>query len=311
LAALAVSALGCFRFQPTLPMHALTGDVDLSLALVRFRPREFVLTSRSTLPHTLVRAWLTVPSRSPCAGGLEADALLVDGATAYAGTLTPGEHQIAVRFPDNAIDYTLDTVADLEIEGGLCLRAPVLSQSIPLVPERRPVLVIATGVIGNADLSGLRAVSSLEVGAGAWLGNLLVNGQVGVGVAICTPAVCGKTSDGGLNSGLAIPLAVEARYGFGGGIVGRLASAWFVGGRYVFEPVWLPALGGERSFQVQTLEGVLSWGFGDAFPGPFGQVPRALPFELAVPLGVALGIGTPNGSATFVGGVELRYLFPL
>jgi hypothetical protein len=310
LAVLAVASLGCPRFRPTLPMHARTGDVELSVGSIRFRPQEMVLVSQSTEPHALQRAWLTVPSRSPCEGGLEADALIVDEIASVGGELSPGRHQIAIRFREGAIDYTLDTVADLEIENGLCLRVPVLTQSVPLVAEKRPILVIANGLLGGPDLSGLEAVASLEVGAGAWLGDVLVNGQLGVGAGICVAAVCGKNSDGSLNDGLALPLALEARYPLGGVVVGKLTNAFYLGGRYTFEPVWLPTLAGERSFQVQALQGILGWGFGDALPGPILHLERAVPFELADPLGVAVAPGS-SGSARFIGGVEIRYLFPL
>ncbi len=311
LAALAMGSLGCPRFQPTLPMHARTGDVDLALASVGFRGPQIVLTSRSTAPHTLLRAWLTVPARSPCAGGLEADALTVDDGRAPAGTLMPGTHTVALWFPEGSLNVTLDLVADLELEDGGCLRAPVVSQTIPLVPARRPVLVVSTGLVGNADLSGLRAVTSLEIGAGAWLGHVLVNAQAGVGAAICTAAVCGMDSQGQLHSGVAVPLALEARYAFGGGISGKLESAWFVGGRYAFEPVWLPAIGGERALRVHTLEAMLGWGFGDAVPGPVRQIERAVPFELVVPLGIAVAPGAPDRRVAFTGGFAVRFLFGL
>ena len=311
LAALAATTLGCPRFEPTLPMHARTGDVDLTLTSVGFRGPQIGFTSRSTAPHTLMRAWMTVPSRSPCGGGLEADALTVDDGRGPAGALTPGTHRIAIRVPEHSLDYTLDIVADIEIEDGVCLRAPALSQSVPLVPPRQPVLVISTGLVGGADLSGLRAVTSLEVGVGAWYGPVLLNAQLGVGVAICTPAVCGMDSKGQLNSGLAVPLALEARYAFGGGIIGRMQSAWFLGGRYAFEPVWLPAIGGDRAFQVHTVEAVLAWGFGDAVPGPFRHVERSVPFELAVPLGVAVAPDGLERQVAFTGGFEVRYLFSL
>jgi hypothetical protein len=315
LALLATASLGCPRFQPTLPMHATTGDVDLALSYLRFRGPQVVLISRSTVPHTLVRAWATVPSRSPCTGGVEADALIIDEGVGEGfgagGALTPGTHQVALRFPDGSLDYTLDTVADLEIEEGACLRAPVLSQSVPLVPQKRPVLVISTGLLGNPDIGGLRAVTSLEVGAGGWLGPFLVNVQVGAGAAICNSALCGKDSSGNLNSGLAIPLALEARYGFGAGVLGRLQSAWFLGGRYAFEPVWLPATTGERSFQLQTLTAVLGWGSGDASRGPFRHLERAVPFEMAIPLGVAVAPDGLDRRVAFTGGLELRFLLNL
>ena len=179
------------------------------------------------------------------------------------------------------------------------------------MPRKRPVLVASTGLMGNPDIGGLRAVTSLEVGAGGWLGPFLVNFQVGVGAAICNAAVCGKDSSGNLNSGLAIPLALEARYSLGAGVIGRLQNAWFVGGRYAFEPIWLPTTAGQRAFQVQTLGAVLGWGFGDALPGPFRHLERAVPIEMAIPLGIAVAPDGLDRWIAFTGGLELRYLFSL
>ncbi|HEY7373416.1 MAG TPA: hypothetical protein VIF57_14750 [Polyangia bacterium] len=310
--ALAGATVGCARFAPTVPMHARTSDVDLAVESLGVRGPQVVLASRSTAPHTVVRAWATVPSRSPCRGGLEADALTIDDGPGIGGTLTPGAHAIALRFPQGSVDFGLDTFADIEIEDGNCLRVPVLSQSVPLVPiSKPPVFTIGMGVLGNTELSGLRAVTSFEVGAGAWLGPVLLNGQVGVGAAICTELLCGKSSDGQLNSGVAVPLALEARYALGAGVIGRLQSAGFVGARYAFEPVWLPAIGGQRSLQVHTVHAVLGWGFGDAVPGPFRRLERAVPFEVAVPLGIAAAPGAPDGRVAFTGGLTLRVLFNL
>ena len=153
-------------------------------------------------------------------------------------------------------------------------------------------------------------MTSIEVGAGGWLGPFLVNVRLGT-TAICNAAVCGKDSNGNLNSGLALPLALEARYGFGSGVIGRLQSAWFLGGRYAFEPVWLPVTAGERSFQLQTIGAVLGWGFGDGGPGPFRHLERAVPFEMAIPLGLALAPDGLDRRVAFTGGLELRYLLNL
>jgi hypothetical protein len=312
LAALATVALGCARFAPTVPMHARTSDVDLAVESLGVHGPQIVLASRSTAPHTMVRAWATVPSRSPCRGGLEADALAIDDGPGIGGALTPGTHAIALRFPPGSLDFALDTFADIEIENGNCLRVPVLSQSVPLVPiSRPPVFVFSMGVLGNTGLSGLRAVTSFEVGAGAWIGPVLLNGQIGAGAAICAEALCGKNSGGELNSGVAIPLALEARYALGAGVIGRMQSAGFVGARYAFEPVWLPTFGGQRSLQVHTVHALLGWGFGDAVPGAFHHLERAVPFEFAVPLGIAVAPGAPDGRVAFTGGLEVRVLFNL
>ena len=187
----------------------------------------------------------------------------------------------------------------------------MLSQSISLVPQARPVLVVSSGVVGNPDVSGLVAVTWLELGLGGWLGPILLDGQVGVAAAICSAALCDKDAQGNLRNGLAIPLAIEARTGFGATVLNGYASAWFAGGRYAFEPIWLPARGGERSFQVHTLEAVIGWGLGDPVGASFRHLERAIPLEVAVPLGLIAEPTGPNRRVAFTGGIELRYLFQL
>jgi len=313
LVALALGCAACSHYRPTLPMGARTGDVDLTLVFLRLTVRpEFVLESRSTAPHTLVRGWLTVPTRSPCGGGLEAKDLIIDEGRTQPGTLPAGVHQINVRVPImESIDYSLDTVVDLEIEDGLCMRAPVISQSIPLLPDKHPMLVVTSGLLANPDISGLGGVASIEAGPGLWLGPIFLDVQAGIGAALCTPSACGRDSAGDVRHGLAVPFALEARYGLGSSVNPALASSFFAGSRYAFIPLRLPATDGERSFNVHTLVGVLGWGFADAAPGPFRHLEHAVPIELALPLGIVVEPNGPNRRVAFTGGMELRFLFSL
>lgn len=303
---------GCSHWQPTMSMHAHTADVDLSLEFLRMgAPREFVLGSRSTAPHTILRGWLTVPSRSPCEGGAEVDDIVVDDGRGPPGVLPAGTHRIAVKLLPNAVDYTLDTVADLEIEDNVCLRVPVLSQTISMIPQDRPLILLSSGVTGNPDVSGMVAVTWLGLGLGRWVGPLLLDAQVGAAAAICAAATCGKDQQGNLKSGFALPTALEARFGFGSTVLNHFASAWFAGGRYTFEPIWLPATGGERSFRAHSLQAIIGWGTGDPVGASFRHLERAIPIELDVPLGVVADPSGPNRRIAFTGGVEVRYLFQL
>ncbi len=311
LVALGWGTLGCPRFRPIVPMHAQTGDIDIGLKLLRTGPaRAFVLESRSSLPHALVRGWLTVASRTHCSGGAEIESFAVDELPSM--VLAPGSHEIVVRFSDGLDDYSLDTVIDLELDDGSCVRAPVISQSIPMVAEKRPLLTFSSVILGNTNLSGpasgLVSIISFEVGAGVWAGPVLLNVQAGFAQANCSSGTCAKQSDGSLGSSYSVPLAAEARYAFGAGVVNKLESDWFVGARYAFTPIRLPTFEGDRSFQTHAVQGVLGWGFGDALRGPFLHLERVIPFELAVPLGV---LAVPGGGIAFTGGVEFRFLLPL
>src|SRR5262245_7412234 len=145
-----VIALGCARFQPTLPMRARTADVELELQSIRVgKAKEIVYASRSTDAHQLPRAWMTVATRVPCSGGMEAASVVVDDGVGGPGALPPGAHQLRARFESEADDLALDLVMDVEVEGGGCLRAPVVSQSIPFVAPRRFVLTTSLDLGGN------------------------------------------------------------------------------------------------------------------------------------------------------------------
>jgi hypothetical protein len=311
-ASLLAVALGCARFQPTVPLRAQTQDVDLALESVRAGgAKELVYASRSTAPHEIGHAWLTVATRVPCSGGLEAAAILIDDGLSVPGVLPFGAHEIRARFESSGDDLALDLVLDVEIERGGCLRAPAVSQSIPFVAPKRFVLVSSLDVGGNADLAGMRGTYGWRVGGGGWLGPVLVTAVVGIGGATCNEDICGRGSDNALRAGLALPAALDLRYSLGSSTVNRLTSVWMVGARYSVMPTRLPALDGERRFVVHGFQGVVGWAMTDAVRGPFLHRERMPLAEFAIPVGVYWSPDAPTNHLVFAISLDLRFLIPL
>jgi len=310
--ALATAATACAHFTPTVPMQARSEDVDLRLERLRAGAwRELVFASNSVTPHALKRGWLTVATRDPCSGGAEVTSIAIDGGAVGDGVLPPGPHELAVRFDDDLNDYTLDVVMDLEIDNGACLRAPAISQVIPLVAERRFVAVSGMGLSANPDLAGFRGVFDFNAGGGGWLGPVLLTAQVGLGFSLCNEGTCGKDDMGSLKSGWTVPFSVDARYALGTASMNRVFSVGLIGARYAFVPVNLPAFDGDRRFMVHEFQGVLGWGLGDNLRGPFQHLERAMGYEFAVPLGVVVYPDSANQRVAFAGGMELRVFFQL
>jgi hypothetical protein len=309
------AALGCAHFEPTLPLRARTDDVDLQLRHVSLgsNVRQAVYASRSTKPHEIAHAWLTVATRVPCTGGLEAAAVVVDDGAGALGVLPPGEHELRARFESGADDMALDLVLDVEVEDGVCLRAPAVSQSIPFEAPRRFVLATSLGIDGNADLAGLRSVVGLRVGGGGWVGPVLATAVVGLGASICNEGTCGRDSDNSLRSGLAIPAALDLRYSLGTTTRNRVTAVYLVGARYSFMSAGLPALDGDRRFAVHGFQGVLGWALSDAPRGPFLHRERTPLAEFAVPVGVywSPDAPAPAGNVVFAIGLDFRFLVPL
>ena len=316
LAALAAAGAACVRLAPVVPMHARTADVDLGMDHLRLGPvpaRALVFHVDSTVPHEIGHAWLTVATRDPCSGGSEADQISIDGGNPLLHTLWPGRHMLTVRFADTDTlkDATLDTVFDLELEDDVCVRAPAVSQSVPLRVRDRPMLVTALNVHGNGDLAGLRAFTDAELGAGGSVGPLLLTGQVGIGQTICNEGTCGRDSMGNLRNARMFALSAEARYAFEAVTINMITSAFSVGARYAYLPVTLPAMGGDERFSVHAIDGVLAWSMTDALRGPFQHLERVLPIEFAVPIGVVIGPVGSTQRRVLAGGIELRLLLPL
>ena len=168
---LAVLAPACARFTPSIPTAARSGDVELRLQYLRmFGPsRGLVFGSRSAVAHTIRRGWLTVATRDPCTGGADVASISIDGGAVNDGVLPPGSHELSVRFDDGLNDYTLDVVVDLAVDDSGCLRAPAISQAIPLAAENRTVFAGGLGLVANSDLSGLRgSTTSTSASAAGW-----------------------------------------------------------------------------------------------------------------------------------------------
>jgi hypothetical protein len=311
--AIAVAACATARYQPTQPMRARAGDLSLDLAvvLVRTSGQGFLFQADSTAPHGIQAAWLTVASRAPCSGGQESEELAVDGASGT-GILPQGRHELRVEFPGAVPQSTFDLVVDLALDRGGCARVPAISRSIPLTAVSGPVLVGSMGVNGNSDLLGFRAVTWGSVGAGGWLGPVLLTGEVGLGLTYCEPSVCGKDADGDLHSELTFPVAAEVRYPLWAGTTNRLVHAFMLGARYSYLPIRLPTLTGDRHLGTHGFEGTLSWGFRGpvSLRGNFQRLERTTLSEIVIPIGVRLA-GDGSGKVAFTGGFAFRWLFPL
>jgi hypothetical protein len=314
-AALVIGAMACAtaRFEPSVPMRARSRDVTVTLEALRtgLLSREIVFESESTAPVSVREGWLTVATRAPCTGGADAAEIVIDDGRSPAGVLPAGKHEIAVRFHQSVNDFTLDTVVDLSLDGGRCVRAPAVSQSIPLVGRSRFVLSGTSALDFNSDVSGLRGFFGARIGGGAWLGSLLLTGEVGVGGALCNESLCGHSADGSLRSGFTVPLEVAAHYNLGSAIRGNMINFGLVGARYAFAPARLPAPGGDRQFAAHSVQAVLAWGIGDAIRGPFRHAERAPLFELMLPIGVLIAPGAPGGHVGFASGLTIRFLIPL
>jgi hypothetical protein len=311
LVALAALLGACGHFVPTVPTRSRSGDVDLELVEVVTGPRiGLVYRSQTGASHAIRRAWLTVPSRAPCSGGAEATEIAVDGQPAPDGVLPAGAHEVRVRL-EAGTHFTLDTVVDLQIEDGLCARAPAVSQSLPFESARRTLLVTSIGLNGNGDLDGLRGLVDFRIGAARWAGPVLLSAEAGIGAATCNPAVCGMTKNGEAKSGSAVPLSADARVAFDWGTLNLLTNFGLLGARYKFTPVTLPAMDGDRHFGTHGLFGVLGWAFTDAVHGPFHHVERGPLIEMSIPIGVLVAPELATQRAAFSIGFDMRMLFPL
>jgi hypothetical protein len=310
---LALSGCASAQYVPTVPMQARSGDVQIALdRLALGRRHVLVYRTQSTADHAVRQGWLTVPTRDPCTGGTEATALVVDGADGAGAALTPGVHQLRVSFPPFPDDMGLDLVVDLGMQDGSCVRAPAISQSIPLQAPGRFVLVGSLGVDGSADLGGLSGVVAGKLGGGGWIGDFLLTAEAGLGATTCSASLCGKDDDGRLRSGLAFPVELDVRYAVATGVWLDSISVGFLGARYSFVPGRLPAPGGDRRLWVHGFHAVLSWGFGlmRNGEGPFRRVERTPLLEALVPVGILFDPAAPTNTVAFSAGLGMRMLLP-
>lgn len=309
---LGIQACASVPYEPTMPMGARSGDVEWRLKFVRVgTAREFVLESHSAAAHSIQRGWLTVATRGPCTAGAEADEVLVDGNTTTPASLTEGSHEVRVRFDGRADDLSLDLVLDLELEKGLCVRTPVVSQSIPLEAKKRPLVVGSMLFDGNADLSGLRALFGGQVGFGEWLGPVLLTAEAGLGGSVCNAGACGKASNGDLKTGIAIPFTIDASASVGHVVWNKVPNAGLLGARYSYVPVRLPLLDGDRWLSVHGFYGVLGWGVGQGTKAPIRHAERTTLYELAIPIGILVEPSAATHKVAFAAGFGLRIFIPL
>jgi hypothetical protein len=309
----ALAPVACAHYEPTVPMRARSGDVTLDLASVTpIGPTEQIAyRAHSESARAIRHAWLTVPSRQPCTGGSAATSVVVDGRPSADGSLPPSDHQLAIRLDPNPNDFALDLVVDVETDDGRCLRAPAVSQSIPLAPRRRPLAIATIEVGGNSQLSGLRSIYGFKLGLGGWLGPVLVSAEAGIGGSNCDADLCGRRSDDSLKSGLAIPAALSARVSPFATRKNRVVALAFLGARYAFTGVGLPTMDGDRRFATHAFQGVLSWALGDGVPGPFTHPERGPLAEFALPFGLIWAPGAPGDKVAFAAAMELRFLLPM
>lgn len=308
--ALAAGAVGCRgpRYEPTVPMQARTGDVDITLKYLHTLKREFTFETHSTLPHRVRNAWLTVPSRAACSDGAKTETIRVDGEAAT--VFGPGTHTVEVQFGAPGRSYREDLVVDLELEGGDCLRVPAISQSIPMQPNRPLVLIAALQAEGNADLSGLRGVAGVRLGAGGWLGPVLATAEAGIGGGLCNRTTCGQDGKGQLNNGIAFPLAASARVFPLSYTANGFFNTAMLGARYTIMPVRLPALDGDRHFAVHGLHAILGWAVGDGAQGPFWHTERTAMFEIGIPIGIWVYPDASTNTVAFGSGFDIRVDIP-
>jgi hypothetical protein len=322
-------AVGCSaHFRPTVPMRARSSGIELQLESVRLgRSASLTYRSRSQSLQVVQRAWISAPFTAPCSVGIEATQIVVDGRADGGGALSPGTHEVVVTFRtrddrnegadvDGGSETTWnlggENVLDLETVDGACVRAPAVSQSIPLAGSGRVVLAGSMLLDGNTDLSGLTGMFGGRVGGGVWLGRVLATAEAGVGGAMCNFGSCGKRDDGGRYTRVTFPAEASVRYSLGPVLTNAaLTNFVMVGARYAFAPVELPAMEGERKFLVHAFQGVLSWAFRDTLRGPFVNLERTPMFEVAIPIGVVVAPNGPTSRVGFGAGMSLRFLIPL
>ena len=300
-------ATGCSRaeLRPTLPMLSHSEGVDTRLvALDVGREREFVLRMTSGTPHRIRRAFLTVPTRLPCEGGLEPLAIAVDGIAGV--VVAAGEHEVRASFIRD--DFSMDLALDLDLDEGRCVRTAVYSTSLPFEARSRPVVSVSFPVLGNASLRGLRGIMAPQVGIGKWFGRLRLLGELGVWFAFCDEQTCGKDGQSQNKTGLAIPFSLQVSYRAAQWELPNATSFGLVGLRYSYIPVGLPTLAGDSRFAVHGLHAEVGFGLTEVLKGNIRHLERAEDIEVVLPVGLMID---PSGRAAFSAGFAARFLLPL
>lgn len=291
-------------------MVARSGDVSLQLKQLKASStREFVLESRSQTQHRIRQGWITVATRVPCSAGEPVNQVAVDGVASPQAVVPPGVHEVRVRVAAHADDFELDLVLDLRLADGACLRTPLLSQSLPLEVPNRPLLSLGLDMVGNSDLSGLRAVLGVQAGGAVWVGRFLLGAEAGAGSAVCNEGTCGLGTDKSLKMSLTIPVQAHASYRLGNFERGLVFHTFLLGLRYSYFPISLPALDGGRRFSVHGGYVTFTWASADPLRGALIHQERRPLYELVFPVGVLWEPGA--NKAVLTGGLAFRLLLPL
>jgi hypothetical protein len=307
LAIVLACATGCLRaeLRPTLPMRSHSEDVDTQLdALNVGLKRELVLRMTSPAPHRIRRAFLTVPARLPCQGGLEPLSVTVDGLPSVA--VGAGQHEVRATFDRD--DFSSDLVLDLDLDEGRCVRTAVFSTSLPLAATSRTVISMSMPVLVNTSLRGLSGIIGGQLGVGLWFGPVRLLGEVGVGGGYCRKETCGEENPGAAKAGLAIPLSLEATYSAFQWNLPRGTSFGLIGLRYSYVSIRLPTLAGNDQFAVHGIHAHLGWGLVESLKGNLRHLERIESIDLALPVGILVD---PAGKVAFSAGIVVRFLFPM
>jgi hypothetical protein len=309
LALVLASCGGCVRaeLRPTLPMRSLCDGVVTEVQAVHVG-REHEIELRVTAPtgQRIQRAFLTVPSRLPCQGGLEPLAITVDGAPGV--DVPAGSHEVRARFePD---DFSSDLVLDLDMKDGRCVRTAVYSTILPFEVASRTIVSMSLPVMANSTVRGFNGVVGVQVGVGRWFGRLRLLGEAGLGVGFCDKSTCGKDEQGQAKGGLAVPISAEATWRALQWSSGRGSHFGLLGLRYGYALVSLPAQGGDGDdrFGVHSAHLQLGWGWVERLKGGHHNLQNAESMELTIPVGTVV---TPGGQIGFSAGMSVRFLFPI
>jgi hypothetical protein len=268
------------------------------------REREFVVGVSAHDPHRIRRAFLTVPTRLPCQGGLEPLALSVDDTRGLA--VPSGEHRLRARFERD--DFSSDLVLDLELDEGRCVRTAVYSTALPFEVASKTIVSVSLPLLANTALRGLHGVIAGQFGIGRWFGPMRVFGEVGLGGAYCDQGTCGKDSQNQAKAGLAVPVSLQATWRAVEWELPRATGFGLVGLRYSYVPVRLPTLGGDDSFAVHAVHAELGWGMAEVLKGNLLHMERAEDLEIMFPVGALVD---PNGKTAFSAGLVMRFLIPI
>jgi hypothetical protein len=299
---------GCATgFEPTVAMRGRSRDVDVQLLEVRASAASarFLYRTRSIVSHQLGKAWLTVADRAPCSGGAEATNLELDGLET--STLVAGTHALAATF-DSRNSLRFDLVVDVELDGPGCLRAPAISQSLPMVPPRR-FLLVADLSINFTGLPDLRAVDTVGLGGAGWVGPLLLSAEAAIGAGTCNSGACGRDSGGQLRESLAFSAGADARYLLDAFSLNRIGWLFTGGLRYRVSSARLSAPATRHMATVHSAQAVLALGMADRAPGPFAHLERTPLLETAVFVGPT--VDPESRRVATSGGIEIRVLLPL